>query len=157
MRQQAEYIHPRYLGWQMDWPLFVKRPFTAFGKYWKQGDYFEWQREVDPKPEQIAQLYASGFVHHNPTREIEEKLGDRLHEFTKEDFKTAIRLMNDRIKKQCVTDQQFNKNKVKQSTIPEKQIALVRSWLRNHPSLKDDWEEIRDRTLDKTSTESQEA
>lgn len=148
MRQKAEYIHPRWLGWQMDWPVFVKTPFTAFGKYWKKGQYFEWQREVDPNPEQIAQLYAAGFIHHNPTREIEEKLGDRLHEMDREDFKSAIGLMNHKIKSQCSTDAQFNKNKIKQSTVLEKQMALVRSWVRNHPSLKEEWEAIRDEVLE---------
>ena len=54
-------MHPRYLGWQVDWPIFVKVPFTADGKYWKKSEHFNWaERELEMKD--VASLYAQGFI-----------------------------------------------------------------------------------------------
>ena len=35
-------IHPIYLGWQVDWPLFVKIPFCSGGRNWIRGEEFKW-------------------------------------------------------------------------------------------------------------------
>lgn len=146
-RSQHEYFHPTYLGWQVDWPLFVKMPFTAFGKYWAKGEHFNWHTQHGAQADKVAQLYGAGMVHHNPTREKEEKVGDRLYEFDAEDFKSICRLTNDKIKKITTTQQEFNRKKVKQSTLVDKQRGLIRSWLRNNPSLVEHYYEARDFVL----------
>jgi len=35
-------MHPTYLGWQVDWPVFIKLPVSANGKNWKRGEHFNW-------------------------------------------------------------------------------------------------------------------
>ena len=52
--------HPQYLGWQIDWPVFVKIPFSGY----QQGDHFDWvAKNVDPA--RVAQLYSTGQIYHN--------------------------------------------------------------------------------------------
>lgn len=149
MKVEKEYIHPTYLGWQVDWPLFVKMPFTAYGKYWKRGEHFNWHTQHGAEADKVAHLYASGYVHHNPTREKEEKVGDRLYELEKEDFKDLTRLVNAEIKKLTANDTEYNRKKIKQSAILDKQRGLIRSWLRNNPSFKSVYDDKLEFVLEK--------
>ena len=148
-RKDQEYLHPPYLGWQVDWPLFVKMPFTAFGKYWKKGEHFNWHTQHGADETKIAQLYGAGFVHHNRAKEKEEKVGDRLYELHSDDFLTLIRLANYQIEKVTANKNEFNRKKIKQSKILDKQRGLIRSWKANNPSLMHIYQDALKATLDK--------
>lgn len=139
--------HPTYLGWQIDWPVFVKIPFTAFGKYWKKGELFNWHTQHSVKPEDIAQLYAANFIYHNREMEVGQKVGDRLGEMGIEQLFTVVRLLNDHLKKNTATSQEFNKRKCKGSKVADKQRGLIRSFLRHQPWIVDHFYEIRDEVL----------
>jgi hypothetical protein len=145
---EHEYIHPTYLGWQIDWPLFVKRPFSACGKPWKVGEHFNWHTQLGVKDAQIAHLYNSGFVHHCPPRESENRVGDRLGEMSIQQLQSLIRQVNAIVKNTCTSQDEFARKKIKQSKLPDKQRGLVRTWLRNNSWVLEDYYKIRDTILD---------
>ena len=61
-------MHPTYLGWQVEWPVFIKRPLMADSKTWKQGDYFNWfERGIDA--DKVAFSGARVMVNMNQTGE----------------------------------------------------------------------------------------
>lgn len=135
--------HPIYLGFQLDWPLFVKLPFGDF----KKGDYFNWlQLNVDPS--RVAQLYASGFVYHNKELEKETKIGDRLEELEGADLEKLVMLLNAEVKARTNSTNEYQAKKCKQSKIDAKQRGLLRSFLRNNRWIEEKFFEIRDSILD---------
>jgi len=139
--------HPFYLGWQIDWPLFVKTPFTADGKDWEQFEHFNWlNRGLDPIA--ISHLYASGFVYHNQALEIETKVGDRLNEMTTDQLDTLVTLLNAEVKARTNSTTEYVAKKCRQSKIDDKQRGLIRSFLRNNRWIEDKFYEIRDKILD---------
>jgi len=140
-------MHPTYLGWQIDWPLFVKIPFSAFGKHWKKREHFDWQPHITSNPEKIAQLYAAGFVHHNPDLQDTTKVGDRLGEMNSEQLYRTVSMLNAHLKENTATSTEFNKKKCKLSKIDDKQRGLLRSFLRQQPWIVDHFYEIRDEVL----------
>lgn len=139
--------HPSYLGWQIDWPVFVKMPFTAFGKYWKKGELFNWHSQITADPKKIATLYASGYIYHNKEFTKEQKVGDRLGEMNSEQLYRVVSDLNAHLKKNVATTQEFNKKKCKLSKIDDKQRGLLRSFLRQQPWIVDYFYEIRDTVL----------
>lgn len=144
--------HPFYLGWQIDWPLFVKTPFTADGKNWEQFEHFNWlNRGLDPIA--ISHLYASGFVYHNQALEVETKVGDRLGEMNMGQLDTLVTLLNAEVKSRTNSTAEYTSKKVKQSKIEEKQRAFVRGFLRHNRWIEDKFYEIRDSILDKPAQE----
>lgn len=140
-------MHPRYLGWQMDWPVFVKTPFSAFGKPWKKHQLFDWQNYTGSDPEKVAQLYAAGFIYHNQELQKEFKAGDRLGEMNPSELKRLVFLLNDELKKNTSNRDEFNKKKCKQSTIEDKQRGLIRTFLIRQPWITDKFYEFRDSIL----------
>ena len=136
--------HPFYLGWQIDWPLFVKVPF---GDY-KKGDQYDWVRK-DIAPDRVAMLYAAGYLHHNKALEKENKVGDRLAEMSSSQLDTLVNLLNAEVKARTNSTAEYTSKKVKQSKIDEKQRALIRSFLRHNRWVEERFYEIRDSILDK--------
>lgn len=135
--------HPIYLGWQIDWPLFVKAPFSEHGR----GELFDWVR-LGLEPQRVSQLYNAGFLYHNKDLEIQYKVGDRLDEMDIEKMTSLVRLMNDVVKKKAVTAQEYNRVKCTQSKIETKQRAFIRSFLRNNPWIQEQFESFRDHLLE---------
>lgn len=142
-----EGLHPSYLGWQMDWPVFVKVPFNAFGQQWRKSQPFNWHGMFGANPEKIAQLYAQGFIYHNKTLEVENKVGDRLSEMNAEDLRTLVVRMNTKVKSVTTTAKEFNQKKCKQSKYDDKQRGLIRAFLRNNDWIVDYFYEQRDDIL----------
>lgn len=139
--------HPRYLGWQIDWPLFVKTPFTADGEEWEQGEHFNWlNRGIDPLA--VSRLYSTGFLYHNTELEVETKVGDRLNEMTTAQLDRLVTLLNAEVKSRTNSVTEYTAKKCKQSKIDDKQRGLVRSFLRNNRWIEDKFYEIRDSILD---------
>ena len=84
-------MHPTWLGFQMDWPVFVKNSFQAAGVSWTRGEHFNWQeRNLDPYKGYT--MYASGFLFHNQELEKENKVGDRLSEMNSEQLYALVGL-----------------------------------------------------------------
>ena len=141
------YVHPPHLGWQVDWPVFVKRPFSAFGKPWKIEDEFNWQLQVGAQEDKVAQLYKSGYIYHNRDLEVTTKVGDRLSEMNSGKLKTLVTLVNKKIEARTSNAKEFNNKKIKQSRIDEKQRALIRGWLNRNDWMLEDYYSIRDSIL----------
>tara|TARA_R100001086_G_scaffold16743_3_gene8197 strand:- start:2208 stop:2657 length:450 start_codon:yes stop_codon:yes gene_type:complete len=138
--------HPPYLGFQLDWPLFIKIPFDAVGKTWEKNDYFNWQG-YQLNPERIATLYNAGFVHHNTELEIQSKVGDRLSEMNSEQLLSLVQLLNQEVKDRTSSSKEFNEKRCKQSKFDDKQRGLIRSWLRHNNWAQEDFYRIRDYVL----------
>jgi len=135
--------HPSYLGWQIDWPVFVKVPFQDY----KQGDHFDWvSKDVDPL--RVAQLYSIGQIYHNKELEKQVKVGDRLEEMDGGQLETLVRALNVEVKARTNSTSEYTSKKCKQSKIDSKQRALLRSFLRNNRWVEEKFFEIRDSILD---------
>ena len=139
--------HPHYLGWQHDWPVFVKVPFTADGKDWAKGEYFNWLNR-GLKPQSVATLYNSGYIYHNTELEKETKVGDRLNEMDNNQLDKLVTLLNAEVKARTNSVSEYTAKKCKQSKLEDKQRGLVRSFLRNNRWIEDKFYEIRDGILD---------
>lgn len=139
-------MHPSYLGFQADWPLFVKTPLSADGKEWKRDEHFNWLErgiEVD----KVARLYASGYLHHNTDLEIQSKVGDRLSEMNGNQLKTLVTLINAEVKKRTSSTNEFESKRCKQSTLDDKQRGLIRRFLVGNRWIMDDFYKMRDTIL----------
>lgn len=149
-------MHPNYLGWQVDWPVFVKAPFIADGKQWELAEHFNWlNRDIDPQA--VSRLYNTGFIYHNKELEVETKVGDRLGEMSMSQLDTLVTLLNAEVKSRTNSTAEYTSKKVKQSKIEEKQRAFVRSFLRHNRWVEEKFYEIRDNILDaKTADATQE-
>jgi len=141
------YVHPPHLGWQVDWPVFVKRPFSAFGKPWKIGEEFNWQLQVGAQEDKIAQLYKSGYIYHNRDLEVTTKVGDRLSELNSEQLLSLVKLVNKEVQSRTSTTKEYNDKKIKQSRIDDKQRGLIRAWLNRNNWMLEDYYRIRDSIL----------
>ena len=141
------YVHPPHLGWQVDWPVFVKRPFSAFGKPWKIGEEFNWQLQVGAQEDKIAQLYKSGYIQHNRDLEVTTKVGDRLSELNSEQLLSLVKLVNKEVQDRTSTTKEYNDKKIKQSRIDDKQRGLIRAWLNRNNWMLEDYYRIRDSIL----------
>ena len=87
-------MHPSYLGFQLDWPVFVKIPFTAGGKNLKRGEHFNWTGMVGVEADRVATLYAAGYIYHNTELEVQNKVGDRLSEMNGPKLDNLVNLLN---------------------------------------------------------------
>lgn len=152
-----QYIFDNQFGWQVDRPVWVKIPFKAFGRDWKAGEEFNWQTQPCRKedyPQMLKNIHLFfnlGKIHHDSARDCQNKVGDRLSELNKEQLMTLVRMVNDVVKKRCVTDKEFQDKKIKQSKIVEKQRGIIRAWTyRNHWAL-EEYTRIRDSILDKVN------
>jgi len=138
--------HPPCLGFQVDWPVFIKQGFSGNGKIWKQGDHFNWL-ELDIPLDKVSTLYDYGRIYHNPEIEVQSKVGDRLSEMAGQQLATLVTLMNAEVKSRTSSTAEFEKKKCKKSTIDVKQRGLIRRFLNNSDWIMDDFYEIRDTIL----------
>ena len=140
-------MHPTYLGWQVDWPVFVKLPLLADNKNWKRGDHFNWL-ERGLAQDKIATLYASGYLYHNTELEVQNKVGDRLSELAGKQLETLVNLLNTEVKARTSSTAEFETKKCKKSKIDDKQRGLIRRFLNSNRWITEDFYEIRDKILD---------
>lgn len=139
-------MHPSYLGWQVDWPLFIKMPLSADAKEWKRDEHFNWlERGVEA--DKVARLYASGYLHHNTELEVQSKVGDRLSEMNGNQLKTLVTLINAEVKKRTSSTNEFENKRCKQSTLDDKQRGLIRRFLVGNRWIMDDFYKMRDTVL----------
>ena len=139
-------MHPTYLGWQVDWPVFIKIPLLADSKSWKRGDHFNWlERGMDQ--DKIASLYTSGYLHHNKDLEIQNKVGDRLSELAGKQLETLANSINVEVKKRTSSKAEFEAKKCKKSRIDDKQRGLIRRFLNSNSWIIEDFYTIRDSIL----------
>ena len=140
-------MHPTYLGWQVDWPVFVKLPLLADNKNWRRGDHFNWL-ERGLAQDKIATLYASGYLYHNTELEVQSKVGDRLSELAGKELETLVNLLNAEVKARTSSTAEFETKKCKKSKIDDKQRGLIRRFLNSNRWITEDFYEIRDKILD---------
>lgn len=163
-KEYRQYRFDNEFGWQVDRPVFIKLPFTAFGKKWEKGEHFNWSnypyREEDHRKilRTINDMYLSGKIHHDSSREVEQKVGDRLGELNSEETLSLVRQCNAVIKKRVTTDKEYQNKKIKQSKLIDKQRGLIRAWLYRNAWMQEDYYKIRDQILEgksvpKTQTE----
>jgi len=139
-------MHPTYLGWQVDWPVFIKLPVSANGKNWKRGEHFNWlEQSIDQ--DKVASLYASGYLYHNKELEVQNKVGDRLSEFSSKQLDTLVNLLNVIVKDRTSSTSEYNIKKCRKSKIDDKQRGLVRRFLNNSAWITEDFYRIRDEVL----------
>lgn len=139
-------MHPSYLGWQVDWPLFIKSPLSADAKEWKRDEHFNWlERGIEA--DKVARLYASGYLHHNTDLEVQSKVGDRLSEMQDSQLKTLVTLINAEVKKRTSSTNEFENKRCKQSTLDDKQRGLIRRFLVGNRWIMDDFYKMRDTIL----------
>lgn len=139
-------MHPTYLGWQVDWPVFIKLPVSANGKNWKRGEHFNWlEQGIDQ--DKVATLYATGFIHHNKELEVQSKVGDRLSELSGKQLDTLVNLLNAVVKDRTSSTNEYNIKKCKKSKIDDKQRGLIRRFLNNSVWITEDFYTIRDKIL----------
>ena len=139
-------MHPTYLGWQVDWPVFIKMPVSANGKNWKRGEHFNWLEQGIPQ-DKVAILYASGYLHHNSELEVQAKVGDRLSELSGKQLDTLVTLINVEVKARTSSTSEYNAKKCKKSKIDDKQRGLIRRFLNNSRWVTEDFYRIRDSIL----------
>jgi len=139
-------MHPSYLGWQVDWPVFIKMPLSADGKEWKRDEHFNWlERGIEA--DKVSILYKSGYLHHNTELEIQNKVGDRLSEMNGSQLKTLVNLINAEVKKRTSSTNEFENKRCKQSTLDDKQRGLIRRFLVGNKWIMDDFYKMRDTIL----------
>ena len=139
-------MHPSYLGWQVDWPLFVKMPLSADNKEWKRDEHFNWlERGIEA--DKVARLYTSGYLHHNRDLEVQTKVGDRLSEMNGNQLKTLVTLINAEVKKRTSSTAEFENKRCKQSTLDDKQRGLIRRFLVSNKWITEDFYAMRDTIL----------
>ena len=139
-------MHPRYLGFQVDWPVFVKVPFSAGGKLWKQQEHFNWL-ELGLSPEKVAVLYNNMFLIHSEDQEVQSKVGDRLSELAGKELETLVNRINEEVRSRTSGVTEFNAKKCKKSKIDVKQRGLIRRFLNNNNWVIEDFHRIRDAIL----------
>ena len=139
-------MHPTYLGWQVDWPVFVKLPLLADNKNWKRGDHFNWL-ERGLAQDKIATLYASGYLYHNTELEVQSKVGDRLSELAGKELETLVNLLNAEVKSRTSSNAEFEAKKCKKSKIDDKQRGLIRRFLNANHWVTQDFHAIRDKII----------
>jgi len=141
------------LGFQEVKPVFVKRPFSAYGKQWKYGEEFNWinqpsrKEDWDRQRKRTQTLYNQGFIHHDSARESANKVGDRLSELNGSKLYELVSQLNAIVKKQTSSMTEFTEKKCKLSKIDDKQRGLIRQWLRKNTWAQEDFYRIRDHIL----------
>ena len=154
-----QYKSDNLLGFQENKPVFIKLPFSSFGKQWKAGEEFNWQfypcraEDYDRLRVTIKQLYELGKIHHDSSREVEQKVGDRLGELSNEKIHTLILRVNTLVKERTTTDKEYRDKRLKQSKIIDKQRGIIRAWLNRNNWALEEYLKIRDDLLDSTYKE----
>ena len=139
-------MHPSYLGFQVDWPVFVKMPLSADNKEWKRDEHFNWlERGIEA--DKVARLYTSGYLHHNRDLEVQTKVGDRLSEMNGNQLKTLVTLINAEVKKRTSSTAEFENKRCKQSNLDDKQRGLIRRFLVSNKWITEDFYAMRDTIL----------
>lgn len=151
--EYKQYRIDNAFGWQINTPVFVKTPFTAFGKEWKRGEEFNWMNQQfraedwEQQLHNVHNLFNSNFLHHDSSREEETKVGDRLNEMNGEQLYRLVSQLNAEVKRRTTSAKEFADKKCKSSKIDTKQRGLIRRWLRSNAWAEDIFYQYRDSIL----------
>jgi len=153
-RQAYNEAHPEYLGWQMDWPLFVKSPvLRTTNKVFKRGDYFPWA-EMQLDPQKVSHLYNQKIVYHDANLAVNEGLGDRIGEISGTKLRNLAQMLNNELKKKhSATEEDFKRKRCRISSIPDTQRRFIRQFLSKNPYMNDYFLSIRDTYITKKAEE----
>lgn len=150
--------HPEYLGWQVDWPLYVRVPMLKIkNKVFKKNDHFPWA-EMGADPKKVAQLYKQRMVHHNATLTTERGEGDRLGEMSIRGLRSLAQMLNTKLKKEHVSsEEEFKRKRCRMSASnADTQRRYIRQFLNKNPYMGDYFLEIRDQFIVKVVEKPQE-
>lgn len=129
-----------YTTLQHNLPVFVRSrhfPVIWKGKEYKFQKQFPW-KELNVPQESVELLFKVDKLYHDESLEKDAKAGDRLVELDKQQLLTLVRLVNDEVKRNTSTKEEFTRYKIKGSTIEDKQRGLIRSWL-HAVAKKEEW------------------
>ena len=130
-------IRQENMPFQIDRPVFVKRPFQSLGRQLKKGEEFKW-KEIGVSEDKALILYTQGFIHHNSEFEVKLKVGDGLEQLDVAGLHGLVDSINDKVKSKTPSEAEFQKKKCKKSKIVDKQRGLIRSWRRNYGHMETD-------------------
>ena len=118
----------RRLPFQLDKPVFVKVPFRANTREYKQGDQFKWQgMKLDW--ERVHTMYEQGYLFHDDELEAAAQvIGDGLPERNLDELHNLVDAINVKVKANTKTQKEYGEKACKKSQIKDKQIGLIRSW-----------------------------
>lgn len=145
-----------YENFQTHIPTFVRsfyRPVKWNGKSYKYNDHFPWQ-EMNVPYETAKALFYSEQIYHNPDLEKQTQVGDRLQEMELPQLEKVVLLLNTEVKKKTVSKEEYTRKRVRQSKIRDRQVGLIRQWLRNNEWAHERFYELRDEAL-KTETKEE--
>lgn len=160
--QDKQYRIDNAFGWQVDRPVFVRKSFNAFGKTWDRGENFNWINQAfraedwEQQLHNVHNLYLSGFVHHDTSKEQQNKVGDRLSEFNPEKLYSLVQQMNYIVKAQTNSQTEYTNKKIKTSKIADKQRGILRRWLYSNGWAHEEFYKIRDSILERKTVVSEE-
>jgi len=151
--EYQQYIMDNENGFQVDWPVFVKVPFQAFGKHWKPGEYYNWQNQQFSREDyrkvknNVHRMYNQGWLHHDSSKEVKYQVGDRLHELNGSQMYRLVSQLNSILKKKTTTKKEYDDTRCPLSKIEHKQRAQLRRFLKNNPWIHEDFKTYRDMIL----------
>lgn len=111
-------------------PIYVKRPFDAGGKSWKEDELFNWEFRKFPM-ETVKILFDHDFLKHSDTLETEAytaKIGDGLTELGIDELHSLVEAINRKVRLAAKDPTEYNRKKCITSKIKDKQIGLIRRW-----------------------------
>lgn len=119
------------LPFQIDRPVFVRIPFKARNKLWKQGEHLPW-KEMSFEQDRIQILFSQGYVIHSEEQEVTMQVGDGLEALDVEGLNQIVKEYNDRLTKVTTIKNVLQRRKCPTSKLADRQRGLIRSWRRNN-------------------------
>lgn len=135
-----------YQNFNTNVPVFVRsfyRPIIWQGKKFHHNEHFPWQ-EMNMPYETAKTLFYSEQLYHNPELEKQTRVGDQLEALEMPQIEKLVGLLNAEVKERTVSTQEYNKKKLKQSRVRDRQVGLIRSWLRSNEWAHERFHELRD-------------
>jgi hypothetical protein len=128
-------MNNKKISFQVDRPVFVRIPFTSSGRHYEVEEEYKWKEVAGISQEKAQQLYNVGYLIHRDDIEVKAEVGDGLTGMAIEELHSLVATINSKVKSKTKSENEFNKYKVKKSTLASKQIGILRSWRRNHGHL----------------------
>ena len=115
------------IPFQIDRPVFVKVPFTAFGgKRLERDMEFKWNYHFPV--EKVVVMYNQGKLYHDENKEVELQVGDGLEAMEIEGLHSLVATINEKVKAKTKSAKEEHTKKCPKSKIKAKQIGLIRRW-----------------------------
>ncbi len=115
------------IPFQIDRPVFVKVPFTAFGGTRLERDTeFKWHHHFTV--EKVMVMYNQGKLYHDSEKEATLQVGDGLEAQTIEGLNELVDIINVKVKEKTKSAKEYGHKKCPKSKLKGKQIGMIRRW-----------------------------